>query len=220
MEARETPFLFVGNQLCLDFINTESIATGQRQSLIQNFADLEAWLLEAGVMRKADIDALTSSLDRQDKEWFARRSLAFRDTLRRMAERITTGQPVSEEGIASINHWLKQRKGYQVLHQTEEGCVAAVHYEQSVDGLLSPIAESASDLLVHTDRTLVRKCESSQCILYFYDTSKNHARRWCNMSMCGNRFKVASHYRRSRQENNADSLTSLSRPLDCHCPEM
>jgi predicted RNA-binding Zn ribbon-like protein len=35
-------------------------------------------------------------------------------------------------------------------------------------------------------------------VLLFYDTTKNHARHWCSMSLCGNRHKVAAHYRRRR----------------------
>jgi predicted RNA-binding Zn ribbon-like protein len=35
-------------------------------------------------------------------------------------------------------------------------------------------------------------------VLFFYDTTKNHARHWCSMTICGNRSKVAAHYRRLR----------------------
>src|SRR5437867_3930953 len=65
--------------------------------------------------------------------------------------------------------------------------------------LLVPVAESASDLLCHGDLALILKCENPRCILYFYDTTKNHARRWCSMTVCGNRMKVAAHYRRRRR---------------------
>jgi predicted RNA-binding Zn ribbon-like protein len=65
--------------------------------------------------------------------------------------------------------------------------------------LLVPIAESAAGLLTADDLTLVRKCQNPQCILYFYDTTRNHARRWCSIAVCGNRAKVATHYRRRRQ---------------------
>lgn len=32
---------------------------------------------------------------------------------------------------------------------------------------------------------------AAACILFFYDTTKNYSRRWCSMSACGNRMKVA-----------------------------
>jgi predicted RNA-binding Zn ribbon-like protein len=200
MEENETRFLFLGNLLCLDFINTEIIAEGERRSLIHNFADLEAWLREAGEISKADLAAITVSWNREDKKQFLHQALAFRETLRQMAEQITTGQVVSDEVIAAINHWLKQQKGYPVLFRTEAGYRMSVHYEQGAGRLLAPVAQSASNLLVAADLARVRKCENPQCILYFYDTSKNHARRWCSMGLCGNRFKAAAHYRRSRQK--------------------
>ena len=65
--------------------------------------------------------------------------------------------------------------------------------------LLWPVAESASDLLCYADLTLVKKCENPACVLFFYDTTKNHSRRWCSMSGCGNRMKVAAHYQRLRE---------------------
>jgi predicted RNA-binding Zn ribbon-like protein len=66
--------------------------------------------------------------------------------------------------------------------------------------LLVPVAESARDLLCDGDLGLVRRCRNPHCILFFYDTTKNRGRTWCSMSLCGNREKVASHYRRVRAE--------------------
>ncbi len=60
-------------------------------------------------------------------------------------------------------------------------------------------AESAADLLCTGDLSLVKKCQHDACILYFYDTTKNHARQWCSMELCGNRMKAAMHYRRKKR---------------------
>ena len=49
------------------------------------------------------------------------------------------------------------------------------------------------------DLSLVKACQNPQCVLFFYDTTKNHARRWCSMAACGNRAKVAAHYQRARR---------------------
>jgi hypothetical protein len=55
------------------------------------------------------------------------------------------------------------------------------------------------DLLCYADPSLVKKCEDAACVLFFYDTTKNHSRRWCSMSVCRNRMKVAAHYQRLRK---------------------
>ncbi|MEV5575344.1 CGNR zinc finger domain-containing protein [Spirillospora sp. NPDC052269] len=37
----------------------------------------------------------------------------------------------------------------------------------------------------------VRKCANPDCVLWFYDLTKNGSRRWCSMDVCGNRAKTA-----------------------------
>lgn len=199
-EQIQSGFLLVGNQLWLDFINTEIVAEGHRSSLIRDADDLKAWLWEAGATDASVIETVTDSWNALEKETFLRQALALRTELRAMAERITAGQAVSDQTIVTINFWLERRRGTPVLRRAEDGYTLTMRYEASADGLLAPIAASAAELLAQGDLQLVRKCENPQCILYFYDTSKNHARRWCRMEACGNRQKVAAHYRRSRQK--------------------
>lgn len=40
----------------------------------------------------------------------------------------------------------------------------------------------------------IRQCAHPDCVLFFYDTSKNGTRRWHSMATCGNRTKAARHY--------------------------
>jgi predicted RNA-binding Zn ribbon-like protein len=49
------------------------------------------------------------------------------------------------------------------------------------------------------DRPRIRRCEGDRCALVYYDTSKNRSRRWCTMTVCGNRAKAAAHYQRTRK---------------------
>jgi predicted RNA-binding Zn ribbon-like protein len=65
--------------------------------------------------------------------------------------------------------------------------------------LLALIADSASDILCgQGDPALVRRCGNPKCVLHFYDTTKNHNRRFCSPAACGNRMKAAARYRRQR----------------------
>ena len=43
----------------------------------------------------------------------------------------------------------------------------------------------------------IRQCAHPDCVLFFYDTSKNGTRRWHSMATCGNRTKAARHYAKS-----------------------
>lgn len=85
-----------------------------------------------------------------------------------------------------------------MLHARESGHfreVTRLDLDQP-DQLLVPIAQSASDLLCHGNLELVKRCANPSCRAFFYDTSKNHTRRWCSTTGCGNRMRVAAHYRR------------------------
>jgi hypothetical protein len=44
----------------------------------------------------------------------------------------------------------------------------------------------------------LKRCRNTGCRWLFIDRSRNHARQWCEMAMCGNRAKVA-RFRHRRQ---------------------
>jgi len=63
--------------------------------------------------------------------------------------------------------------------------------------VLAPVVESAAALLTSPDLSRVRECESETCGWLFIDRSRNRSRRWCDMTVCGNRAKVRRHYQRT-----------------------
>ena len=67
------------------------------------------------------------------------------------------------------------------------------------DSVLWPIARAAGDLLASDQLRYVRACHSKTCEWFFLDTSKNHHRRWCDMTRCGNRAKVRRFYVRQKK---------------------
>ena len=123
----------------------------------------------------------------------------FRRTLRDMVARIVARKSIAGSAIASINHILSRCPGYPQLVYKKGGYTRQFQSQAAQkDGLLAPLAEAASDLLCSGKWSLVKKCGNPACILYFYDTTKNHTRNWCSMQLCGNRKKVAAHYQRKR----------------------
>lgn len=44
----------------------------------------------------------------------------------------------------------------------------------------------------------LKLCAADDCLLAFYDTSKNRSRLWCSMGMCGNRQKTRNYRARQR----------------------
>lgn len=65
-----------------------------------------------------------------------------------------------------------------------------------LDRLLWPVIQSAGDLMISNEVNRTRECEDDTCEWLFIDRSKNHSRRWCDMSDCGNRAKARRHYAR------------------------
>lgn len=197
----ENPFIFIGNQTCLDFVNTQMIQQGRLVELLGDFSDLIAWMVQARILDAGDAkEAIRKWGGRREGLRTFERARKLRATLREMAGRIAAGQAAPQSAVEAINGLLRHRLGYAQLTKTRGGFERRFHVEtKEAIHLLVPIAESASDLLAHCDRSLIKRCKNRECILFFYDTTKNHARHWCSMSICGNKIKVAEYYRRKRR---------------------
>lgn len=196
----EKRFLFVGNSTCLDFVNTQMIVRGRPVDLLEDVDDLLSWLVQAKVFEAAEVRAAAKRLSGQPKG--ARlfdEARSLRGALREMLDRVVKGRPVHQPVLDVINTLLRNRIGYSQVVRARGGFERRFHSGTAEAAhLLVPLAELAGDLLCGYDFDLIKKCENPACILFFYDTTKNHARRWCSMSLCGNRMKVAAHYRRQR----------------------
>ncbi|HEX6532011.1 MAG TPA: ABATE domain-containing protein [Nitrospira sp.] len=192
------PFLFVGNQAALDFVNTDLVLDGNPTDLLPSIEALISWSIQAGLVTKEEAKQIEQARGRHDAETL-KQVKAFRTTMREMAERLAAGRPVLQATIEAVNLALRHRLGYPQVSRRRGAFERTYQTEvKNPKQLLGPLAEAASDLLTACDPSLVKKCQNPACVLLFYDTTKNHARHWCSMSLCGNRSKVAAHYQRHR----------------------
>lgn len=194
-------FILVGNLPCLDLVNTRPLRHEEPEELLATFADLVAWLERAGLI---DGEASRSALRRWDGKAAGDRVLEaarkLREELRELAPRLASGGNAGAGAVARINGILASRPVVTVLSaegrkwRTDEQAVSdhPLH-------LLVPVARSAAWLIEHGERGLLRKCEDPECVLWFYDTTRNKRRRWCSMDDCGARAKAAAYYRREKQ---------------------
>ncbi|HMS84185.1 MAG TPA: CGNR zinc finger domain-containing protein [Nitrospira sp.] len=201
--GKETPkFLFVGNHPCLDFINTQMMVNGEPTDVLESSDGLFLWLVHAGVLTKSQVDVARAALNHREMSVVLGQAKTFRTTMRDLAERIVAGKSIPDVFITAINQILAQGPGYPQLIRKGKGFEERFHSAAiPAQNVLVSLGEAASDLLRRTDFTLIKKCGNHGCILYFYDTSKNHTRNWCSMQICGNRMKVAAHYRRKRSQS-------------------
>jgi predicted RNA-binding Zn ribbon-like protein len=198
--APQQDFLFVGNHPCLDFINTELVMNSTPTDLLETFEDLVDWLVNSQTLSKKDAEARSGELLQDQKPQILAQAKTFRTTLRRMVESIVNENRVPESAITAINQLMRPCSGYRELARTRSNAFKEVFIASadSKDAFLASLAIFASDLLRMADLTLIKKCKNPACVLYFYDTTKNHARNWCSMQLCGNREKVAAYFRRKR----------------------
>jgi predicted RNA-binding Zn ribbon-like protein len=103
----------------------------------------------------------------------------------------------SNEFISEMNSLLLQYPRPTSLRKRDGRLVreTIVKFHKPAD-LWAPIIDATADLLVETETSRIRKCES--CVVHFFDTSKKGSRRWCSMNICGNKLKVAAYQQRKR----------------------
>ena len=193
-------FLFVGNQLSLDFLNTRPVIDGNPVELLPDCASLAHWLKASGLLPARDAKRL-------ERGWSARPSLTgmlgelreFRERLRQTAVQMEAGTVPSPAFIAKVNELLSAYPQIEQVIRKDSGLGRGSRFDPQVPlDVFAPIAESVASLLTIPDKTRLRKCGA--CVLHFYDTSKKGTRRWCSMNLCGNRSKVAAYTKRKRAE--------------------
>ena len=191
-------FLFVGNQLALDFVNTRPVLNGETVELLPDFQALLRWFQAAGVLAPRQVANLQERWEESDR---TRRTL---EAARKLREKLRTEVQSWERGVAVHRSTIEELNRLMVDHPMHIRLKAArnalskeLWFDPQAPGdLLAPLAHAAATLFSETNPERVRKC--AQCVLHFHDTSKKGTRRWCSMRLCGNRFKVAAYAARRR----------------------
>jgi predicted RNA-binding Zn ribbon-like protein len=195
----------VGSEpLCLEFVNTVSARKGRfPYEWLPNYANLAAWGHQAGLLNADQVMKLLRQAQNDppaaQNVW--RRALDLRDAIYRLVSAHAAGQPVQMEDLAALNSEIPA--AYQHLQLTPEKDGLAWRWPDApdaLDGFLWPVVRSAAELLTSPDLERAGECHNPTCGWLYLDTSKNHSRRWCDMSSCGNTAKAHSFYQRKRQQ--------------------
>jgi len=196
-------FVLVGNHPALDLVNTELRTGAGRVDLLRDVRSVVRWLVAVGLFSEADAARVPAVwLKGAAAARFLEELKELRRSLRRLAEDLAAGRPVPAEVVKGIDRVLASRSGRMRLRPCEKGHALSFEPDagHAVQTLLAPIAQSAAELLADGELALIKSCENPDCVLVFYDTTKNHGRHWCSMTACGNRAKAARHYRRVRAD--------------------
>jgi len=191
-------FLFVGNHLALDLLNTRIIPDQTSVELLPDTAALEKWLMAAGLVTSAKSKGLVRRWrDSEEARRFLKELRGFRERLRAAVIQHEAGATISDRFLAELNRLLVEYPTRIAVSAKGGKLQREARFEPSTPReVWAPIIAATADLLTEAEPSRVRKCES--CIMHFYDVSKKSSRRWCSMNICGNRVKVAACKQRRR----------------------
>jgi predicted RNA-binding Zn ribbon-like protein len=182
---------FVGDNLAINFINTRRMVDGQLTDTLQSDSDVKAWL------KRLQVPIAKGTLPFKDGV-LLQKARALREIAHSAVQDRKSGEKPS---LVALNRFLADAPSHAVLttYDARNIRVTRVYGKETVEAFLAPVAEAVADLLADGDFNLVRHCEGNACVLWFYDRTKGHRRRWCTSTGCGNRAKVAAFRARANQ---------------------
>jgi predicted RNA-binding Zn ribbon-like protein len=200
--SQERALRFVGGRLALDFVNIVSVRT--KLSWDQLIAFLEsAHIITAE--RGGELLAIRRS-DPQSAESLLAKAQRLGSALRTAFAALLHRHRILSEWVEPVNEFLRVTEGHdELVWDDRDWKIEFVAREGGLEWLLAAVARSAAEILAEGPHARLRLCANPRCGLFFYDTSRTRRRRWCSMTVCGNRSKVAAFARRHASANRAKS---------------
>ncbi len=197
-------FKRLGGILCLDFMNTVSWhASDHPKDRLKSYHDLLTWSHQAGVLTDRDRQKLLREAARRPHvaEVVLKRAVTFREASYRVILALVRERSPNREDLALLNEALSETLSRSRLVPTSQGLEWNWTEVDPLERMFWPLVRSTADLLTSKQLDKVRKCadDYNGCGWLFIDKSRNHSRRWCDMSDCGNRAKARNHYDRTRE---------------------
>lgn len=213
------PPIFIADSVGLDFLNSVAVPVDTQVEWIGSGDDFIAWLQAAELVPVEVVAALRKTAMPGEFDTVASQARKLREWFRGFvhAHKGKPLKPKSLQDLEPLNRILVRdeefgqvmardaaRRGKFKRDAHEEGSLSGLVWSQqrrwrSPDALLFPIARAMAELVCDDDFTHVKVCEGPTCTLIFMDRSQ-HSRRWCSMSICGNRAKQAAHRKRAQKK--------------------
>jgi predicted RNA-binding Zn ribbon-like protein len=183
----------IGGRLSIDFVNE----LGSSSDF--SWEELLRFLLVTRIIsseRSAQLLALPQN-DPQSAAMLLGKSQRLHASLQEIFSTLVQKEALSRDWVEAINEVLRITEGHdELLQQNSKWGLEFVAREGGLEWLLAAIARSAAELIAEGPSARLRACSNPACGLFFYDNSRTRRRRWCSMSRCGNRHKVAAFSRR------------------------
>jgi predicted RNA-binding Zn ribbon-like protein len=167
----------------MEFVNTVHFEQGEVEEHLDSPAALDAFLADNGF---GNIAAKPADL---------RRALELREALRSIMLANNGGAP-DAVAIESLNKAAARAK---VVAAFDDHASWRIEPSSTgVDGAFGRMLASVFRAMSDGSWDRVKACGNPDCRWAFYDASKNHSGRWCDMASCGNRMKARAFRERAR----------------------
>jgi predicted RNA-binding Zn ribbon-like protein len=193
----------LGGAVCLDFVNTvDGRSASEPKELLATYSDFLAWGEQAGALTSNEARGLRRRARDRPKTAAAVVSQGheLREALFGVFSAAASGQPVPATALERVNEALPAALTRLRVEATAGGYSWSWHSPpERLDRVLWAVVRSAADLLTSPELSRVRECSPRTCGWLFLDKSRNHTRRWCDMSTCGNQDKARRHRARKKK---------------------
>ncbi|MFI4921148.1 MAG: CGNR zinc finger domain-containing protein [Gammaproteobacteria bacterium] len=192
----------IGGLPCLDFINSVSDHAGPTPTeRLLSYADLMSWSERCALIGGSERARFTALAHEDPRAAAAalKAVLRFREAAFRMFVAVAGEGLPADEDLAEVNRAVKKAQAeLELVPVAGHFHLAWRETGAGPEQILWRLARAVVDLMTSDDLLTLRVCAGDACGWLFLDKSRNHLRRWCSMSDCGNRAKAREFYKRLR----------------------
>jgi predicted RNA-binding Zn ribbon-like protein len=193
------PFELSGGHPVLDFVNTldNRFDPERRRELLRDYGDLVRFAEQCGLLDAQAARHLTRSVSPRAATRALRSARELREALASLLYGHLEGRPPAAAEVRCLDRQFHQAARQHELHW--QAAAASGHamlrwqwgrHAKAADFPVWLLADVAAGLVMSSALERVSACGAETCRWLFLDASKNHTRRWCRMSGCGNRAKA------------------------------
>lgn len=203
--ARGFLFELTGGDMSLDLVNTVDMRPMESpKELLATYSAVCSWARQSGqITPEQESDLIRRAMRHPAEAETARREFVqARECLFGILLATTQGQRIPAEVLKQWNHLAHGAMAHLQIVQQETALVWRNPPDpQDFNFMLWPVIHSAITLLSGPRVARIRRCAAEKCDWMFLDTSKRGNRRWCDMTVCGNRAKAKRFYLRTKAAN-------------------
>lgn len=182
-------FVFVGGNLSVDFSNTIKVVDGSKTDLLITSTSLHNWT------QKLKLEVPFESIDRNFEHF-----ICLRDLIHNCFQDFAYKRKIDVNNLKAFNNFIQQFGIHPHILPGVQNSLTLTYQSKQIDSpLLHHIVQSFFEVISDEFNLMrLKPCENEDCVLLFLDKSKNRTRRWCSMTICGNKIKASRFYKRNR----------------------